>query len=59
MLSFHFETWKEQRIQFYKNEDAINKQKTGREVQFVSAYLLDSYFLTIENELITISVFSL
>ncbi|CAG8510485.1 3428_t:CDS:2 [Paraglomus occultum] len=34
MLSFHFETWKNQRIRFYKNEEAINKQKTGREVQF-------------------------
>ncbi|RIB08167.1 hypothetical protein C2G38_2045391 [Gigaspora rosea] len=27
-------TWKKQRIRFYKNEEAINKQKTGREVQF-------------------------
>ena len=53
------ETWKKQRIQLYKDEAEINKQKTGREVQFVSAYLLDSYFFTIENELITISVFSL
>ncbi|CAG8626613.1 6912_t:CDS:10, partial [Ambispora gerdemannii] len=37
LLSNRFElirTWKKQRIRFYKNEEAINKQKTGREVQF-------------------------
>ncbi|CAG8648275.1 9422_t:CDS:2 [Funneliformis mosseae] len=28
------EAWKKQRIRSYKNEEAINKQKTGREVQF-------------------------
>ncbi|CAG8581905.1 16463_t:CDS:2 [Dentiscutata erythropus] len=27
-------TWKKQRIRFYKNVETINKQKTGREVQF-------------------------
>jgi hypothetical protein len=52
------ETWKRQLIQVH-NEKEINKQKTHREIQFVSAYWLFLYFFCYKNELITITVFSL